>query len=103
VKELDNKETITRPLVSISEADLQWRGKKRQLDVAKLGKRLHEKTPKCLSDFVHKEMQVQECYKRLQTCAETKHLLDSVMKKIDENINEKRLSDSLIFVCKLKR
>lgn len=92
-----------RPLISISEADLQWRGKKWQLDVAKLGKQLHKEAPKCLSGFIERGMRVKECYRRLQTYAETKHLFDSIMKKIDENTSEKRLSDSLIFVCKLKR
>lgn len=92
-----------RPLIAIIKSNLEWRDKKWQVEVAKLGKELHEKAPKCFADFVKRGMRVEKCYERLKICDESKNVFDGLIGIIDEQASEKRLNEALELVCKLSR
>ncbi|RLF40195.1 MAG: hypothetical protein DRN12_05965, partial [Thermoplasmata archaeon] len=91
-----------RPLIAILHANLKWKKDKWQLKVAKLGKQLHQKSPKCLMRFIRKGMQVEKCFEMLRTCNETEELFEDIIKIVYEYIYEYNFNKLLRFVCKLK-
>lgn len=91
-----------RPLIAVLNAGLEWKNKKWQVKVARLGKRLHQQTPKCLRNFIKGGIRIAECFERIKTCDKTKNLFTNLIQTIDKNANMKRVYKSLRFVCKLK-
>ena len=72
-----------RPLIAILRADLEWRGEDWQIEVAELGKRLHQEAPNVLSPIIRKGMRVSECFKILRTSDKTKEMFKDLIKTID--------------------
>jgi len=97
------RDQFLRPLIAILRANLEWRGKEWQLRVAELGKKLHRGGLKCFADFIRRGMRVDECFEKLKNCPETKELFENLIKTINENVEEKRIHESLELVCKLKK
>jgi len=95
------RDQFLRPLIALLKADLGYNGKKWQNKLAKIGKKLHEEAPKCFKNFIKKRMRVAKCFKKLKTCDETKGLFEELVKIVDNHVDEKRLYESLRFVCKL--
>ncbi len=92
-----------RPLIAILNANLEWKAKEWQVKIAELGKELHNSTSLCFKNFIKKGMRVEECFKRLKKCSETKKLFENLINTFDQNVNKKKLYDSLKFVCKLRK
>jgi hypothetical protein len=97
------RDQFLRPLIAILRANLEWRGEEWQLRVAELGKKLHQEALKCFADFIRRGMRVDECFERLKNCPETRELFENLIKTINENVEEKRIYESLELVCKLKK
>jgi hypothetical protein len=97
------RDQFLRPLIAILHAGLEWKGKRWQSRVAELGKKLHQEAPKCFASFIKKGMRVEDCFERLKTCYETKGLFENLARTINENVNEKRLYESLEFVSKINK
>lgn len=97
------RDQFLRPLIAIIHANLGWKGKEWQLKVAELGKKLHQEAPKCFEGFIRKGMMIERCFRRLETCNKAKELFSSLRKTVDENVDKKRLYESLELVCKFGR
>jgi len=92
-----------RPLIAILRAELEWKGKKWQVEVAELGKKLHEEAPRCLAGVIKKGMRVEECFKQLKRCDNTKGLFNMFIEKLDKIMSKDKLEKALEIVCKLKK
>jgi hypothetical protein len=95
------RDQFLRPLIAILRANIEWKGEEWQSRVAKLGKKLHQETPKCFESFIRRGMRVEECFERLMTCHETQELFKCLIETINENVDEKRVHEALELVCKL--
>ena len=90
-----------RPLIAIILAGLEWRNERWQTEISKLSKKLHQEAPKCFKGFIRRGMQVEECFKKLKTCTNTKNIFKTLIKTIDSNVNKEKLHEALKLVCKL--
>jgi len=97
------RDQFLRPLIAILHADLEWKGEKWQSEVAEIGKKLHQEAPKCFDGFIRKGMWVEDCFERLKTCHETKELFENLAKTVNENVNKKKLYESLKFVSRMNK
>ena len=97
------RDQFIRPLIAILRAGLEWKEEGWQHKVADLGKGLHQEVPKCFTNYIKRGRYVKSCFNRLQTCDESKELFEALINIVDENVDEKRLDESLEQVCRLKR
>jgi tRNA G10 N-methylase Trm11 len=94
------RDQFLRPLISIYQVSLEWKNEEWQKEIAKLGEKLHQKTPTCFKNYVKKGMKVERIFHELDECKETKDLFKELRKKIDDIINERKLREALSYVCK---
>jgi len=97
------RDQFLRPLIAILRAGLEWNEEKWQVEIANLGKRLHQEAPKCLSSIIRRGMRVEECFKQLKRCDNTKELFNMLIEKLDKIMSEDKLEKALEIVCKLKK
>lgn len=97
------RDQFLRPLIAILHAGLEWKDEEWQLKVAEAGKKLHQEAPKCLDGFIRRGMRVEDCFERLKTCHETKELFENLVKTVNENVDKKKLYESLEFVSKMNK
>jgi hypothetical protein len=101
IKGVFERAQYLRPLIAIATANLDWKGKQWQLRIAKLGKQLHQEAPKCLKHLDRGTL-VQKCFEKLETCDETRELLDDITRTVDKSVDKKKLYQALKFVCTVK-
>jgi hypothetical protein len=90
-----------RPLIAIQDANLEWRKEEWQMSVSRLGKKLHQEASKCFANFLRKGIRIDDCLKQLKTFDGSKKLFETLIKTVDENVNESRLRKALGSVCRL--
>jgi len=92
-----------RPIIAILKSGLKWKANKWQTKVAEFGKSLHQEAPKCFANFARGGIRVDRCFMKLKTCDNTKELFNELIRTVDNHVDEKRLHESLRFVCKLEK
>lgn len=89
-----------RPLIAIVRAGLCWKDEAWQREVAELSKEIHKRASACLSQRLGKNAHVEKGFEILKNCNETRCLFEKLNKIIDNNVNDKKLIESLELVCR---
>lgn len=97
------RDQFLRPLIAMLSAGLQWKKENWQLKIAKLGKALQRKASTCFEGHLRRGMQIEGCFEKLEKCSETCQLFSDLIRIIDENVDQKKLLESLAMVCKLRK